>query len=189
MISQTVSKKFSEYPIIAAVRTPEDFEAAFQSKVKVLFMVGGDVFKAEEELKRAAKAGYVVFLHMDLIEGIGRDASGLRFAKKEFGIQGIQSTKTHMLKIAKSEELCTVHRLFVTDFQSLKSGMTLVKNSNPDFVELTPGILPKVIWKVKREQARPIIASGLIATANEVKSLTAAGASNLVCSNHALWNL
>ncbi len=75
---------------------------------------------------------------MDLVEGIGKDASGIRFAKEEFGIEGVQSTKTHILKMAKHEKLITVHRLFVTDFQSLQSGLNLAKISNPDFLELTP---------------------------------------------------
>ena len=41
MITTAIRKKFMEYPVIAAVRTPEDFEAAFHSKVKIIFMVGG----------------------------------------------------------------------------------------------------------------------------------------------------
>ena len=39
MITTAIRKKFMEYPVIAAVRTPEDFEAAFHSKVKIIFMV------------------------------------------------------------------------------------------------------------------------------------------------------
>jgi glycerol uptake operon antiterminator len=55
MISQRARRKFDEYPIIAAVRTPEDFESALESKVKVFFMVGGDVFKVRDLISQIKK--------------------------------------------------------------------------------------------------------------------------------------
>lgn len=189
MLTQSVRRKFQEYPVIAAVRTPEDFEKALDSKVRILAMVGGDVFKAKPQILKAKKKGCLVFFHIDLVEGIGKDASGIHFAKEEFGIDGVQSTRTHILKLARHERLITIHRLFVNDFQGLKSGMTLVESSNPDFVELTPGIIPRIIRKVTNEQQRPVIASGLVATENDVKVLLEAGASNIVCSSQNLWTL
>ena len=57
MITTAIRKKFMEYPVIAAVRTPEDFEAAFHSKVKIIFMVGGDVFKCRKKIQEAKEQG------------------------------------------------------------------------------------------------------------------------------------
>ncbi len=189
MISHRARRKFEEYPVIAAVRTPEDFESALESKVKIFFMVGGDVFRVRKQIGEIKARGDIIFFHMDLVEGIGKDASGIRFAKEEFGIEGVQSTKTHILKMAKHEKLITVHRLFVTDFQSLQSGLNLAKISNPDFLELTPGILPRIVKMVKSEQTLPIISSGLVSTAEDVSTLIAAGASNIVCSTRELWTI
>ncbi|MGI6152101.1 MAG: glycerol-3-phosphate responsive antiterminator [Christensenellales bacterium] len=189
MISQRARKIFEEYPIIAAVRTPEDFECALESKVKVFFMVGGDVFKARKQIGELKARGDLLFFHMDLIEGLGKDPSGIRHAKEEFGVDGVQSTKPHILKIAKHEKLITVHRLFVTDFQSLQSGLNLAKMSKPDFLELTPGIIPKIVKMVKAEQSLPIISSGLVSTIEDVKDLISAGTSNICCSTRTLWNI
>ena len=158
MITTAIRKKFMEYPVIAAVRTPEDFEAAFHSKVKIIFMVGGDVFKCRKKIQEAK------------------------------GISGVQSTRVHILKLAKQEKLVTVHRLFVTDFQALQSGLKLVHTSNPDFVELTPGILHPIVKKVSKEIPYPVISSGLIAGKDEVEKLLEEGASNIVCSDQKLWS-
>ncbi len=132
--------------------------------------------------------GMVVFFHMDLVEGIGKDASGIHFAKETLGISGVQSTRVHILKLAKQEKLVTVHRLFVTDFQALQSGLKLVHTSNPDFVELTPGILHPIVKKVSKEIPYPVISSGLIAGKDEVEKLLEEGASNIVCSDQKLWS-
>ena len=130
----------------------------------------------------------VEFFHMDLVEGIGKDASGIHFAKETLGISGVQSTRVHILKLAKQEKLVTVHRLFVTDFQALQSGLKLVHTSNPDFVELTPGILHPIVKKVSKEIPYPVISSGLIAGKDEVEKLLEEGASNIVCSDQKLWS-
>lgn len=188
MLNQYARTRFDSYPVIAAVRTVDDFTAALSSKVRVIFMVGGDVFKVKKQIVEANDNGILVFFHMDLIEGIGRDGSGISFAKEELGISGVQSTKPHILKLAKQEKLITVHRLFVTDFQSLESGINMVKISKPDFVELTPGILPRIIKKIKSEYNFRIISSGLISNKNDIKVLHASGAQNVVCSTRDLWD-
>jgi glycerol uptake operon antiterminator len=64
---------------------------------------------------------------MDLIEGIGKDASGLHFAKEEFGLDGVQSTKAHILKMAKHEKLITVHDCSLLIFSHYKAVLTLPK--------------------------------------------------------------
>lgn len=51
MIDNKKLLKFKEYPVIAAVRTKEDYLSALDSKVKIIFMVGGDDFKVAEQMK------------------------------------------------------------------------------------------------------------------------------------------
>ncbi|SDY43635.1 glycerol-3-phosphate responsive antiterminator [Eubacterium barkeri] len=189
MITQDAREKFKQYPVIAAARTPEDFRCALESRVRVVFMVGGDVFKVKNEIKAIKASGRLIFFHMDLVAGIGKDGSGIRFAKEAFEIDGIQSTKTHMLKLAKQEKLMTSHRIFLMDYQALQSGLHMIKESQPDFIELTPGIVPRIVRKVSDDFDQPIISSGLVSRAADVKILQEAGAQNIVCSARDLWFL
>jgi glycerol uptake operon antiterminator len=189
MISKQILSKFKEYPVIAGVRTQEDYASALDSRVKIIFMVGGDVFKVQKEMSILKDKGGLLFLHMDLIEGIGKDPGGIHFAKEQFGIDGIISTKTNILKIAKEEKLITVHRIFLMDFQALNSGMNLIKLSHPDFIELTPGVIPRVVKKVSKENSQPVITSGLISSEEDVRTMIRSGASNIVCSCRKIWNM
>ncbi|MEG0377432.1 MAG: glycerol-3-phosphate responsive antiterminator [Eubacterium sp.] len=107
MITHKQLEVFCSYPVIAAVRTPEDFEKALASKVNVFFMVGGDFFKAKEQIKKLKDKGCLLLLHMDLIEGIGRDHGGICFAVEHGGIDGIISTKSQMIKIAAKDQMRT----------------------------------------------------------------------------------
>lgn len=189
MITKEQMKTFKAYPVIAAVRTPENFRQALDSKVRVLFMVGGDYFKAENLIKEFKEQNGLVFLHMDLIEGIGRDIGGIRHAVERTGIDGVISTKSHILKLAAKENLITVHRIFLMDNQALESGINLFKASKPDIIELTPGLIPRIVRKVSSEFEQPVITSGLVSKPSDVKTMIQAGAMNIVCSCEALWSL
>ena len=189
MKKQLHYENLNSFPVIAAVRTPDAFERALESEVKAISVVGGDFFQLTPYLERAAQEEKTVLLHMDLIEGIGRDAGGIRFAKEQYGIAGIHSTKSHMIKLAKEESMITIHRLFITDFQSIESGLNMIRSSRPDYVEITPGTLPRIVRKFRQEQKSPVISSGLIENEKDLEILTRAGASNFVCSKDVLWNL
>lgn len=187
MITKTARSIFQAYPIIAAVRTPEDYERAFESKVRILSMVGDDIFKVEKHILKAKDKGLLVLLRMDLVEGLGKDESGIRYAKERLGVDGIHSAKLYISKIAKKERMITIHRVFVNDFRGYKSGMSQVESIKPDFVDLTPGIIPRMVRKASQDYPYPVIASGLVSTENDVKTLMEAGASNFVCSTQKLW--
>jgi len=189
MIKDFHFENIKAHHVIAAVKTYEDFKIALEKNIQVISMVEGDFFQVTDFLMQAKEEGRTVLLHMDLVEGIGKDRSGICFAKEKFGITGIHSTKTHMLKLAKAEDLITVHRLFITDFKSVESGLSMVKTSKPDFIEIAPGIIPRIVRRMKLKQHRPIFASGLIETPQDIDMLLRAGASNLVCSSHSLWEL
>lgn len=189
MIIKEKFKKFKEYPVIAAVRTQDDYASALKSKVKVIAMVGGDVFKVQKEMKMHKDKGGLLFLHMDLIQGIGKDPGGIHFAKESFGIDGIMSTRPNILSIGKKEKLITIHRVFLMDFQAFNSGISLIRKSKPDFIELTPGVIPQIVKKVSSEFSQPILASGLISNEEEVKTMIKAGATNIGCSCRKLWQI
>ena len=187
MMNELHSANFRKYPVIAAIRGPEDFARALSGDVRVISVVGGNIFQMTDQLLQAKEEKKTVLFHMDLVEGIGRDKAGMHYAKETFGIAGIHSTRSHIIKLAKAEDLITIHRLFITDFQSITSGLSMVKISNPDFVEVTPGVLPRSVNTISRSQGKRVIASGLVQSEKDIQILLRAGASNMVCSSQSLW--
>ena len=86
--------------MIAAVRSPESAEIVLKTSVQVVFLVEGDLFAYIPVITKLAEAGRFVFVHLDLIDGIGKDPAGLRFMAEHTAITGIISTKSTPLKHA-----------------------------------------------------------------------------------------
>ncbi|MBQ8808336.1 MAG: glycerol-3-phosphate responsive antiterminator, partial [Clostridia bacterium] len=86
--------------VIAAVRTHEELLCAADSDVKIVFDLSPDILTIEESIKILHDAGKKFFIHLDLADGIGKDRSGIEYVKK-LGVDGIISTRTSIIKIAR----------------------------------------------------------------------------------------
>lgn len=176
-----------EHPcIIAAVRNINEFERAAESSSKLIFDLTPNIRTIKERAQRAHETGKRIFLHMDLAEGIGKDAAGLGYVH-ECGADGVISTRAGMIRIARDIGLLTVQRFFIIDSQSVHSAMESLKSSKADMVEIMPGLLPKVIADLAAAAQTPVIAGGLIQTEAEVSAAFAAGAAGVSTGESSLW--
>ena len=173
-------------PVIAAVKNGTQANAAAHSAVSVAFVLGGSILTMDGIMASLNEGGKLAFLHMDLIEGIGRDEAGLEYAAAKWHPAGIISTRAPLLKLARQLELLCVQRVFLLDSGSIRSGIALVEQSKPDFVELMPGVIPKAIGQF-RYAGRPVIAGGMVTERNEVIQALAAGALAVSTSSTDLW--
>ena len=67
--------QFEISPVIAAVRSAEEYAAALESGAETVFVVKSDLLSLREML--AEKRGKQVFVHADTCEGLGKDKGGL----------------------------------------------------------------------------------------------------------------
>lgn len=176
-----------EAPVIAAVRGMEKLARAVASPVKVVFCLGGDPFTLEALIRLSLEAGKLVFVHLDLVEGISRDAAGVRWIARTFGPSGVLSTRAPLLRAASEEGLYTVLRMFMVDSSSLATGVRMVKGCAPDLVEVMPGLVTRAIATLRERIAPPVIAGGMLETARDVQAALAAGAIAASTSYEALW--
>ena len=86
--------------IISAVRNQLEFEVAVKSKVDTVFMLSTNIEVVGEQIAVAHQKGKKVFVHVDLADGIGKDIYGIRYLKN-LNVDGIISTRTNIIKIAK----------------------------------------------------------------------------------------
>ena len=70
---------FDNRRVAAAVRTQEDFLAALDSRVDVIFLLYSNILTVAEHIQKSHDAGKKVFIHMDFTEGIGKDRAGLQY--------------------------------------------------------------------------------------------------------------
>lgn len=176
-----------ENPVIAAIRSPEDLEDVLGSKVQIVFVLYGSILTLSDICLKLTEARKTVFVHMDMIEGLKGDASGVEFVRKAANPFGIVSTKTNIIKYAKQMHLGTILRIFLVDSHSLKTGIKNVLETNPDAVEIMPGIACKAIAELEKQISVPVIAGGLIDNKDQVYEILSGGAVAISTSKRDLW--
>jgi len=176
-------------PVIAAIRSETDAAQAAKSPTAAVFLLGGSILTLSDTVTMLQGVGKAVFIHMDLCEGLGRDAAAVRWCARNLRPDGVISTKSQLLHAAKEEGLITIQRMFLMDSASLVSGMKMMKGCPPDLVELMPGLIPKAIRAVSGKLSIPVIAGGMITEADEVAGALQAGALAVSTSDRVLWRM
>ncbi len=171
-------------PIIAAT-FDSAFEEALSAPVEVITLFNADLLTVEERISAAHKAGKAVLVHIDLASGIAKDHSGIEYLKK-CEADGIISTNSRLIKMAREAGLITVQRFFAIDSKGLGSVTDLVGNAKPDMIEIIPGVISKVIKRFSCGSV-PVIAGGLIETKAEITAALSAGAAAITTSKKELW--
>ena len=174
--------------IIAAIRTEDDFDTALNSRPDIFFDLAPNIFTLSYEVKQAHKYNKKLYIHIDLAKGIAGDKDGLMYVR-ELGLDGIISTRTHTIKLAKETGLKTVQRFFVVDSHFVDTTLDAVSVSKPDMIEIMPGIVTKVIARLKSKLDTPLIAGGLIETPDEAQTAISAGAFAVSTGAKKLWGL
>lgn len=177
---------FKINPIVAAVRSEKDFEIAVNTAVKVIFCLKANVMNISQIAKVAKEKNKTVLVHIDIAEGVGKDRKGVEFLKLN-GIDGIITTRSSLVRIAKDCGLITVQRFFMMDSHSISTACDNISNSRPDMIEIMPGIMPKVISEMTSRHSLPVIAGGLIEEKEQIDSALKAGAIAISTGKETLW--
>ena len=185
MISK-ILEALEDCPVIAAVKD-RNVADAIGSPSAVIFDLGANILTIEDSVTEAHNAGKYFFVHIDLAEGIGRDRSGIEFLKK-LGVDGIISTRSSLLKVARDLSMVTVKRIFLLDTQGVKGAEGELPDGISDFIELMPGVIPKMVERFAKGSI-PVIAGGLIETKSEITSALSCGASAVSTGKKELWYL
>lgn len=176
-------------PVIAAVRTEEDVDAAIEAGVSVIFLLHCDIFNIQRLVGKVRESGKSAFVHMDLLEGLGKDQKAVEYIARIIRPDGIISTKTPHIKHAREAGLFTIQRFFLLDSQSFDQSIRTAKASMPDMVEILPALMPSVIKKVCSLLELPVIAGGLIECKEEIVEVLKAGAMGASTGRRELWRL
>lgn len=182
-------ERMDNSPVIAAVKNMEMLENAVKSPCEIIFMLSGDIFNLADAVKRAHENGKMIFIHIDLIEGFSRDAVALRYIHENISPDGIISTKAGLIKIAKEMGMLTVRRFFIIDSLSLDNVVNATIAEKSDAIEIMPGVMPKIINKLKKKIKTPMIAGGLISEKEDVIGALQAGANGVSTTAENVWNL
>lgn len=182
-------KILRDRPVIAAFRDLSSLRFDSLDRIGIILLLGGSIFDLPPILATAKKHKKMVFVDIDLLKGIGRDPSGVRFLATESRVDGIITTQGSLIKSAKLEGLFSIQRIFILDSESLSGSLNAVQKSAPDAVDVLPGIiLPKIIGKIRAKTSVPLIAGGLITQKEDVSEILDAGAIGISTTEQRLFN-
>ena len=177
-------------PVIAAVKDMEGLKRCCQvPDIKVVFVLFGDICNISSIVKRIKAADKVAIVHIDLITGLSPKEVTVDFIRQHTGVDGIISTKPTMIRRAKELGMYTVMRFFLLDSMSLENISKQLSVVKPDFIEILPGVMPKIIRKVCRQVKTQVIAGGLITDKEDIVTALDAGAIAVSSTNQNVWDM
>lgn len=177
---------FENYPIVAAVRSEQDFERALAAEIQCIFLLSSNILTLSDTVERAHAKQKLLFVHIDFADGVSKDAAGVKYLATK-GIDGIISTRSGIVAAAKKSGICTVQRFFMIDSRSVDTALESLLQTMPDLVEIMPGLACKSIEKIQARTRIPIIAGGLIETKEEIFAALKVGASMISTGKQELW--
>ena len=175
------------YTSIAAVKDEEGLRACLDSEIRIVFVLYGDICSISGIVGRLKDAGKTVIVHLDLISGLSGKEIAVSFIHSTTAADGIISTKPALIRQAKELGMFTVMRFFAIDSMAFENIRRQSESVHPDFIEVLPGLMPKVIRRICAEGRIPVIAGGLITDREDIMAALNAGAISISTTNRKVW--
>ena len=144
-MNRKIIAKLKNNPIIPAVKTDSDIDEAIKTDNEIIFILTSTITNITAMVKKIKDAGKLVFIHLDLVEGLARSVHALDHLSEVTNTDGIITTKPSLVKAAKERDIFVVQRFFILDSLSIESGFRAINDHKPDAIEILPGLMPKVI--------------------------------------------
>jgi len=176
------------WPIIPAVRKPEDLDASIASPSQIVYLLCGTILTIEDLVGALHNAGKIPIVNLDLQVGLAKDATAVAFLER-CGAAGIISTHPETLRSARSRNMMAVQRSFILDSQALTNSLRALNRFMPDAVELLPAPAASRVVPAFAN-AHPnltLIAGGLITSLHEIDQLINDGVHAVSVSLPTLW--
>ncbi len=187
-MKENMLNSLEETPIIAAVKNEEELQRAIDSNCNVVFVLFGDICNIAINVEKIKKASKIAIIHIDLIEGLEKKPIALEFIKKNTVADGVISTKPNLIKVAKDLDFITVQRFFLIDSIALKNIKKHIELGVADFIEILPGVMPKIIKNLAGEIKVPLIVGGLVSDKDDVIKALGAGAIAVSTTLDTIWD-
>lgn len=184
-----IAERIEENPIIAAVRSREDIDIAAGSRLNTVFILNADIFNIGSYVDKLKDNGKLVLVHIDFIDGLGKDHRAIDYISEAIRPDGIISTKSSHIKYAKECGIFAIQRFFLVDSLSYDTTIKTIHTVQPDMIEVMPAVMPGVIRRICGQVPVPVIAGGLVDSKEDIMDVLKAGALAVSAGKRELWDL
>lgn len=116
--------------ILPAIRNIKDLEKLIKTDYKMCVLLDMHIGHIKSIMELLKQNHIECFIHIDLIKGLSHDEFASEFIIQQYKPKGIVSTKSKVIKKAKSLNTLTIFRVFIIDSQALKRSIDLIKKLN-----------------------------------------------------------
>ena len=177
--------------LIAAIKEPKSIERAIKYKenISAVILMTGNILTAKEYVDVLHKEGLPVILHVEKIGGLQVDPYGIDFITDYVKPFAIVTTKSSIIKRAKSKGMFVIQRVFLIDTEVYEHLLDSFDHLQADIIEIMPSRAPDFLEKLSKVSPVPVITGGLLTTSDHAKEALERGAAAVTTSNAKLWKL
>jgi glycerol uptake operon antiterminator len=180
--------RLAAFPCCPATTTGEQLERALQSRPLVLLILRADGLALGPFIKRVHERGKLVAVHLDLVSGLRSDTAAVEWLA-EAGADAVVSSRGHLMPAIRQRSMTAIQRLLLVRHAQLVAGVASIKRSEPDAVEVLPGIVLPLVKPILPDLGRPLLAGGFVRDPDDVSALLRSGAIAVTTSSEGLWDL
>ena len=180
---------FEISPIITAVKDEPGLEKALKTESPVVFLLFGNICSITGLVDQVKNSGKIAIVHVDLIQGLSSKEVAVDFIHQNTRADGIISTKAPLVRHAMDLGMIGGQRTFLIDSMALETTKKQLLTFQPDFMELMPGVMPKILKTVRGYTEIPLVAGGLISDKKDILAAFDAGVDAVSTTREELWGL
>ncbi len=180
---------FEISPIITAVKDEQGLEKALKTESPVVFLLFGNICSITGLVDQVKNSGKIAIVHVDLIQGLSSKEVAVDFIHQNTRADGIISTKAPLVRHAMDLGMIGGQRTFLIDSMALETTKKQLLTFQPDFMELMPGVMPKILKTVRGYTEIPLVAGGLISDKKDILAAFDAGVDAVSTTREELWGL
>ena len=180
---------FEISPILTAVKDEQGLEKALKTESPVVFLLFGNICNITGLVDQVKNSGKIAIVHVDLIQGLSSKEVAVDFIHQNTRADGIISTKAPLVRHAMDLGMIGGQRTFLIDSMALETTKKQLLTFQPDFMELMPGVMPKILKTVRGYTEIPLVAGGLISDKKDILAAFDAGVDAVSTTREELWGL
>ncbi len=180
---------FASSPVITAVKDDTGLEHAMEKDCAMVFILYGNVCNISSIVEKVKERGKLAIVHVDLIAGLSSKEVAVDFIKENTRADGIISTRTGMVKRAMELGLIGGQRAFLIDSIALENTRKQLTSFQPDFMEIMPGMMPKILKRIRETTSVLLVAGGLLSDKQDIMAAFQAGVDAVSTTKEDLWEV
>jgi len=175
--------------VIASVTKEKQLEKVLKYKdnLKAVFILTGNFINIKEYVRLYQSHGIDVYIHVEMIKGLKLDDFGFKYIKQMIQPNGIITTKTSHVKLAKKNDIFVIQRFFLADHDMKENIINTAQVSQPDMLEMMPTITSFLIQPIQSKVNIPIIMGGLVDREAYLTQALEDGALGVSTANKEMW--